>query len=304
MIGTPSEALSALDRAILHTMIYADVFDYPLRSDEIHRYLTGVSASPIVVSARLRELVPGVLERRGAFYVLPGREAIVAQRERREKLAARLWSKALGYGRWIARLPFVRMLAVTGSLAVNNVEAGADLDFLIVTRAGRLWLCRALILALGRLAELEGLRICPNYLISECSLVFSEQTLYAAHELTQMVPLSGQEVYDRIRRLNGWVDHFLPNAEGAPLSSLGALRDNPDSQVRLLLESLLLTRPGNWIEKWEMERKIRKLRLENDNNPEASFSVDLCKGHYNRHGQRTEYSLRERLEGFSLEFVP
>jgi hypothetical protein len=292
-----------LSQAVLRTVVYADIFDYPLTIDEIQRYLTGRAASVEMIYATLQDggLLPRFLKRAGEYYLLPGREEIVPRRERREKIAARLWPQALRYGRLIARLPFVRMLAVTGSLAMNNVEEDADLDYLVVTKTGRLWLCRALVLALGRAAALRGARLCPNYIISERSLEFPHQSLYTAHELAQMVPLSGLDVYQRIRTLNPWVRHFLPNADGAPPRSTRATGVTAVSRTQSLLEAALLTPPASRLEKWEMERKIRKLRRENENNPEAAFSPDLCKGHFNRHSQRTEHVLRERLERFSLE---
>jgi len=316
--------LTPLNQAILHTVVYADIFDYPLRVDEIQRYLTGIPASVEMVSDLLQNggLAPRFLNRIGAYYFLPGREQIVSTRQRRQQIASRLWPQALRYGRMITRLPFVRMLAVTGSLTMNNVEADADLDYLIVAKTGRLWLCRAFVLALGRLSVLEGIRLplrrhaagmahgrhdvarlCPNYLISERSLEFPDQTLYTAHELAQMVPLAGLDIYDRIRALNPWVKRFLPNADGAPSLTVQAAGNPPPSRIQSVLEAVLLTAPGNWIETWEMGRKIRRLRRENENNPEAGFSADLCKGHFNRHGQKTEQFLRERLKGFSLELA-
>ena len=41
-----------LRRAILHTLAYADIFDYPfILPGEVHRYLTGIKASYEEVSA-------------------------------------------------------------------------------------------------------------------------------------------------------------------------------------------------------------------------------------------------------------
>jgi len=52
--------------------------------------------------------------------------------------AAGIWPKAVGYGQAIARLPFVQMVAVTGALAMDNADAGDDLDYFIVTESDRL----------------------------------------------------------------------------------------------------------------------------------------------------------------------
>src|SRR5689334_8725124 len=108
MTSIPND-LSALQRAILHTASYADIFDYPLTLPQIHRYLTGLSASLEAVEQAL----PGVLQPSGAYYSLLGREALASTRQRREQTAAKLWPLAVRFGRWIARLPFVRMVAVT-----------------------------------------------------------------------------------------------------------------------------------------------------------------------------------------------
>ena len=287
-----SSASAELHRAILHTATYADIFDYPLTAPEIHRYLTGLPAPLATVEAAL----PGPLQQHDNYYTLPGRAEIIRTRQRRQQIAARLWPQALRFGVIIARLPFVRMVAITGSLAMDNAEQNADLDYLIVTVPGRLWLCRALILALARLTALQGVQLCPNYLVTQNALYFSPQNTYAAHELAQMIPLSGMDVYGEIRRRNQWLEDFLPNAAGAPRSE----RIPPQTEARTRgeswLEAILLTQSVSRIETWEMDRKIRKLRRENEENPEASFSADCCKGHSLRHGQKTAQKLETLLK--------
>jgi hypothetical protein len=288
-------------RAILNTALYADIFDYPLTLPEIHRYLVGSSASLEAVSESLAG--DRFLRKVGRYYTLQGRECIVETRERREQIAAHLWPEAIRYGRMIASLPFVRMVAVTGSLAMNNVDVDADIDYLIVTTPGRLWLARLLSLVVTRLAAFRGISLCPNFLLTQEVLEISEHSLYSAHEFVQMIPLSGMELFQRMRSLNLWVQDFLPNAYGlSPLAE-----DYPVAAsaplFRPLLEWILLTPPGAWLERWEMDRKIRKLSRQNPDNPEAIFSADICKGHADRHGLRTKLSMDERLARLELELV-
>ena len=290
--------VNALERAILKTVAYADVFEYPLKAGEIHRYLVGVSASADMVKELLSNgwFSPLVLQRCDEFYYLPGREAIISTREQRLQLAAGLWPQAVHYGAQISRLPFVRMVAVTGALAMDN-EPGRDLDYLIVTETGRLWLCRALIILLVRRAALSGAVVCPNYFLSENALVVPQRNLYTAHELLQMVPLSGFETYWEMRRLNDWASAYLPNAAGLPRPEISRSDGRTHRAWRSLAESLLRTPPGGWLENWEMRRKLRKFRALYAFSSEADFGPDWCKGHLGEYGARTLKAFAERVNG-------
>jgi hypothetical protein len=145
---------------------------------------------------------------------------------------------------------------------------------------------------LARIAALEGVTLCPNYMVTTNALEFQERSLYVAHELAQMIPLSSPDIYDQIRCLNAWTDGYLPNAQGMPQPCL-ELKDSPRWQR--LVEAALAVLPVDRFERWEMKRKIRRLSREQAGNPEAFFSADVCKGHADRHGQQTELLLNARL---------
>ena len=155
------------------------------------------------------------VEGAGGLYFLRGREALLGVRGERARVSARLWRRARRYGRLVGRMPFVRMVAVTGALAMDNVADG-DIDYLVITEPGRLWLCRALVVGLVRTAAMRRVDLCPNYFLSEEAMALSERNLFTAHEVAQMVPLSGVETYQRLRSLNRWTDTYLPNAAGHP----------------------------------------------------------------------------------------
>ncbi|MDO8673306.1 MAG: hypothetical protein Q7O66_18015 [Dehalococcoidia bacterium] len=317
----------SLQTAILQAVAYADLFDYPLTAAELHQYLVGTPAPPFVVQSILEEdgLIARRLSCRDGFFTLRGRESIVETRRHRTENAIGMWQRARRYGSVITRLPFVRMVGVTGALAVDNVESDTDIDFLIVTESGRLWLCRAFVVALVRLAAFLGDDLCPNYFLTERALILPERSLFTAHELAQMVPLSGLATYRRMRQLNAWVLDFLPNAFGQTRTGQNSLslRHKDVAPVfgnwrsaRRLSEVALATRGGTWLEHWEMERKIRKFGAQSKTfqafsssseatlreDQEVSFCADRCKGHFQPHGQRILEAFAERLQSLDLPF--
>ncbi|HFQ94707.1 MAG TPA: hypothetical protein ENK32_11895 [Anaerolineae bacterium] len=287
---TTSLTLTELETAVWRTIAYADGFDYPMTAVEIHRYLEGLPASLADVQNVLtnNRQQPGFTN----YHTLPGRDGIIKIRRQRERRARQLWPHAAHYARLIARIPFVRMVAVTGSLAMNNAAPDADVDYLIVTEHGRLWLCRALIIGVVKLAARQGVILCPNYILSENALQFPEQNLYTARELCQMVPLSGLTVYWKMRRLNEWTDRFLPNAAGLPPT---AVPPQPaHSRLQTWAELPLRTAVGGWLERWEMNRKIRKLETAVPAPNEARFTANQCKGHFQMHQRRAIRSYQEK----------
>jgi hypothetical protein len=321
------EKLNTVELAILKTCAYADIFDYPLAAQEIHFYLIGMEASPETVAVTLAltlknsRAIREYIEESEGYYSLKGRGAIIETRRSRSTAAARLMPKAFHYGSWIARFPFVRMVALTGALAVGNADPDADIDFLIVTENGRVWTCRALLLPLVRLAALRGDRICPNYYLSERSMKFSERDLYSAHEVAQMIPIAGMETYRRMRALNAWTLDYLPNAVGSygdvdwrlEIRDWGAMRASdlggqesegnrldPGTEANRHFERLFRLPLFERFERWEMERKIRKFNRTfrpagGKAAHEAAFSADWCKGHFDGHRQRTLEAYRERI---------
>lgn len=286
---------ASLSQAVLYTLAYADIFDFPLTVAEIRRYLVGQQASQADVAAALVELGERVCSEAGC-YALAGRQTLFALRRRRAANAAALWRPAQRYGRLIANLPFVRMVAVTGALASGNVEADADLDYLIVTKTGWLWLCRAMALAVDKLARLFGspTELCPNYLITETSLALQDVDLFTAQELVRMVPLSGLDVYTAMRAANVWTDALLPGAGGPPRLPPGGAAGR--SNLQRAAEFVLSLLPLAWLERWEMRRKIAKFTRQRQPNAETRFSADLCKGHFDGHRAQTLRAFQARVD--------
>jgi hypothetical protein len=293
----PKSELSALQWAILKTIAYADIFDYPLTLPEIHRYLIECKASFSEVEAALYGLTTqGVCLRFcEPYYSLAGREHTFNIRQQRSQHAGSLWRAAQHYGKLMGQMPFIRMVVVTGSLAVDNVPKTGDIDYLVVTAPNRLWLARLLVIILVRYARWRGYVLCPNYLISENALFFDQQNLYTAREIVQMIPVSHLPTYRRLREANSWTDDFFPNAVDTPSVPQAGVAQSILHRGWRLLETLLNTPLGTWIDQWEMRRKIRKLQ-DGYTLAEAQFSKDWCKGHFEGHQQRILKAYQSRLD--------
>ncbi len=296
-------APSSLEAGIIGALIYADLFDYPLTAREIHRYLVGYAASLADVEKRLAQ-DDWLRERLGSsppYWFLVRRDHLVSLRQEREAYAQALWPLAWRYGHLLAAFPFVRLVAVSGSLAVNNVISPQDdIDFLIVAQRDRVWFARGLAILLVRLAWRRGVHLCPNYVIAEHRLQLDGPSLFIAHELAQMVPLYGASFYQRLLDSNPWVTEYLPNA--LPRRTSGRKIGLMARGGKWVFETMLSGRLGDAVERWERERKIERLRREAEQKggSGAEFGPDLCKGHIGDHASVVRQRYGARLESLGI----
>jgi hypothetical protein len=294
---------SQIARAILKTVLYSDIFDYPLTPDEIAHYLIGAPSSKLRILDILRDpaMLDGRISQVDGFVTLPGRETTVAGRRLRSEISQRAWGKARFYARILGHLPFVRMVAITGALAMDNSREHDDVDMLLVTAPGRVWLARGISLLLVYAGKLTPKTLCPNYVISEEILRLEPRTVYVAHEFVQMVPLYGFETYQKMRAVNPWVQQMLPNAT-TPLHWEPEYRPGRIGRcIKGFMEWLLGGRIGEQLDVWEMKRKIRKFAARAAlAHGSVIFDRNQVKGHFDDHGASISLQFQRRLDEFGF----
>lgn len=293
-------ANGSLVEEVLKPILYADIFDYPLTFDEIYKFLEFKTTPDEVQSLLDRAIENREIIFVDQFYSLADKPHLVAKRRERWLASQELWPKAISYGRWVASLPFIRMVSVTGSLAVDNPRDGVDdIDFLIVTRPGRLWLCRALIILLVRWGRLRGVHLCPNYLLTENVLYFDDNNLFVAREMLQMIPLYGREFYLKMREINAWLTNYLPQGYGLNLEKVSEQLSPVQNLLKKMGEFLLAGPIGDSIEKILQKIQITKHTRQAAKSgalDKVVFTADMCKGHYNSHNQKTMSAYHQRLQ--------
>lgn len=273
-----------LQKHILATLAYYDGMDYPMTSFELWKYLTSskqqaenegqFSLGDVVQELENENLKKFIDEHRG-FYFLKGRKDLVEQRLERNKIANQKLKRLLKTAKWLRFVPFVRMLAVTGSLAMKNTDAGSDLDLLIVLKHGKIFTGRfgvtGLLQLLGqrRYGDKIKNRICLNYFITDKSLEINLKDIFSASEYAFMLPIFGWHAFQEFQEKNGWIRKYKLNFQPDALPDLKFLAETNLSQlVRTLGEAVL--RP-NFIENFLKHYQLGKI----EKNPKTHQSGSL-----------------------------
>jgi hypothetical protein len=301
------EVIFPKEKAILGALVYADIFEYPLTEEEIFNYSIAYSVTCDEVRSMLyrKSRLENRLEKKGLFWFLEGRSHLVNRRRKRNEISRLLWMRAQRYMAWIAALPFIKMLAITGSMAMKNIASlDDDIDIMIVVENQRVFLVRSLVAIISRLARLSGINLCPNFIISEDNLRISDESLFTAHELVQLLPVFGRKTYLRLWKSNPWIELYLPNA--SPRLHVLPLDDSPVTLYRRVIEFLLRGKTGQTLDRWEHRRKLACLKpdLWNSAGSGAVFSIDVFKAHFSDHQDEVLWQYTSRLRKLGIDDPP
>lgn len=215
-----------MQNAILRTIAYFDLFDFPLTELEVWKFLRKPEAvSFSEVQTTLEELhETQKLETQCGFWFVSGRADHVRVRQERYLIAERKYKKVLQAVRWLKWIPGIRLIAVANTLAWSHAREGSDLDLFIITRPGRLWLSRFLavvpfmILGLRPRRNRERDTFCFSFFATERSLDFSSLRVipedpYFLYWLTSLFPLYDPDgLLEAVWEMNPWLQTELPQA--------------------------------------------------------------------------------------------
>lgn len=263
---------SNLSKHILTTIAYYDVLGYPLTAFEAWKYLTAISndndadsikhsLADVINELESEKLKKFVAERHG-FYFLKGRAQLVEQRIRRNKIAQKKYRILLRAVRWLRFVPYVRLIAVTGRLAMKNTQAESDLDLLVVLKHGKIFTGRTLVTLLTHLLGKRRYkdkiadRICLNYFVTDKSLEINLKDLFSSSEYAFIFPVFGFETFREFQRKNDWIKKYKINYQTQEAANLKLIKDAPAAKfARKIGEALLdLGFIEKNLKKWQVRR--------------------------------------------------
>ncbi len=170
----------SLREAIIKTIVFFDLFEYPLTPLEISNYLDRrINLEEITLFLNNSNII----SQKNGFYFLAGREEILTTRAKRYNYTNRKIKIARRFISLFRFLPFIRTVALANSIGDHNLRDGSDIDLFVISASRRIWLSR---LFLAGAAKILGRRptihrkqdkICLSFYISTDHLDLSDLEL-------------------------------------------------------------------------------------------------------------------------------
>lgn len=193
------------------TLAYHNIFDFPLTKDELVRWQTPLK----------KQIHAHQINQKLGFFFLGGSENLVTKRMLRQSVSVKKLKYAKRVVKVLSRVPTIQMIGVTGSLAMMNADNSSDIDFMVITKKGTLWITRLLTLLTLKFKRLSTRRfgdknqkdkICLNLWLDESDLVWRTRNIFTAHEIAQVLPILEKDwTYQEFLRKNRWIKKYWPN---------------------------------------------------------------------------------------------
>ena len=192
-------------------LAYFDIFNHPLKKDELKNY--NLSKADEFENALAFLLENKLCFKQAEYFSIQENiSPIIAQRIAKEKEAKHYFDKLPFYAKLIQSFPFVSAFGISGSLSKNVMHENGDIDYFIITKPGRLWICRTMLVVFKKIFLLNSKKyFCVNYFVDEKNLKILDENIFTAIEITHLLPVYNPELIQQFKQQNYWTKTFLAN---------------------------------------------------------------------------------------------
>lgn len=232
-----------LKNDVIETLHYFAFFSYAPTGEEIYLFLKR-KTTPAQLLKDLEEMEknkciykvrmgnPGKNNgKRGIYqrdlvhrYTLGEYSISALEMQKKIQISHTKYQKIQRYIRVLKYIPQIKLVGLSGSVAMANAQEKDDVDIFIITAFQRLWTGRFIAVVLAKLFGVHRSystsntkdKVCLNLFFDEgdLTLPLEKQTEYGAHEVLQMKPLIQKEdIYQRLLGANAWAFKIFPNSK-------------------------------------------------------------------------------------------
>lgn len=214
-----------LAQSIQQTMLWFDVFDYPLTKEELYKYLWKPPRLPYhEFVLQLERHLPDTITSTDGFYHRVGRQDTINCRQQQVRFIEKKIRIAKRAAKILRYIPFTKAMFVCNTVAGGYTNKDSDIDVFIIIKEKHLWFTRLLItmvLSLFRLRRTKTTianKICLSFYITDHNLnlqtVAHEQDIYMMYWISQLIPIYDPDnIREDIFKKNTWAFNHIPHAK-------------------------------------------------------------------------------------------
>jgi hypothetical protein len=219
--------MSALEKAILKTIMYFDIFSYPLTLLEVQKWLWQEQEGDLL---KIKEILDrhSLIQEKNGLYFLKTSEKNIDLRMQRYNIAEHKFKKRWLYFKFIAMMPGVRAIFVCNTLSYSNSRAESDIDLAIIAAPHKIWTARFFTTVFTALLHIRPTvkktqnQICLSFYLEENNLnlekikIHNGQDIHFTYWLDQFFPVYLEDdILEKFIKNNEWLKKDLPNSIGS-----------------------------------------------------------------------------------------
>ena len=210
--------------------------------------------------------------------------------------------------------PFMKMVLVSGSLALGNSKDESDIDLIIVAKKKRIWIVRTFvtlltsILGVRRYKNKTKNKICLNHYITDKSLKIPFESIYNAQSYLHLINIydskKDKELFRKFQEENGWIKKYAENYELSELGGFRSVKRNKIlSFISKIFEFIFSGKAGDIIENKLsviQSNKIKKDKLYKKSGGRITINDDQLEFHPDSHEANIIPEFNRRMKELEL----
>lgn len=301
MITHPEMVLSQIESGILLTLLYFDIFRYPLTEEEIGKSIPVVCTKENIATALAQLGEAKLIIQEDTFYHI-GTAGVTKKRKEDNARAEAIMEKAHKISRFIGSFPYIRGVYLSGSISKGVLTDKGDIDYFILTEPNRLWIARTILVFFRKIFLLNSHKyFCVNYFVGMEHLEIEDKNIFTATELFTLIPAYGKDTYPALMEKNEWARAFYPQF---PIKDTLAVPKSGKSLLKSIIERVGNSFLGELIDNWCMRMTFRYRKKKFEGMSNADFNIafktrkNISKHHPSHFQKRVINALKEKTNTF------
>lgn len=262
MILLLSKVMTKVEKAILKTLAFFDIFKRPLTLEELWHNLYHEKTSKIQVLFALRALQKKkIVVEKDSYFLLFNSQKNFTIFEKQRDLCQKRIKKTQRIVRLLRWVPFVKNISIINSLAFGASNINSDIDILLITKKNRLWTARAFVVGLLEIVGqnknkwYQANKFCLGFAITTEKLnlenLRNSEDIYFTYWLAMLEPVLNRKIYQKFILENNWIIKELPNLQEKNIETV--------LEKKSKLEKILSGQFGEKLENFLGNMQIKKI---------------------------------------------